>query len=125
MLEETAITGPLTQFPITISGRLTQPGETDAYWLEIADSATLTFEAVSRAAGFDPAVTLYEPSGSWFDARRLNRIGFNDEPLYFRASPQTPAGVPFPARRKILREGARFWGRAGLIALMSCASRPV
>jgi hypothetical protein len=83
VLEEAAITGPLTQFPITISGRLTQPGETDAYWIEIAAGATLTFEAVSRAAGFDPAVMLYEPSGSWFDAQRLNRIGFNDEPLYF------------------------------------------
>jgi len=49
----------------------------------VADGTTLTFEAVSRAAGFDPAVSLYEASGSWFNAQRLNRIAFNDEPLYF------------------------------------------
>ena len=83
VLEEAAVTGPLAQFPVTISGRLAQPGETDAYWIEIEAGATLTFEAVSRAAGFDPAVALYEPSGSWFDTQRLNRIAFNDEPLYF------------------------------------------
>jgi hypothetical protein len=83
VLEEAAVTGTLSQFPITISGRLAQPGETDAYWIEVARDATLTFEAVSRVAGFDPAVALYEPSGSWFDAQRLNRIDFNDDPLYF------------------------------------------
>jgi hypothetical protein len=83
VLQEDAVTVPLTHFPVTISGRLAQPGETDAYWIETAAGTTLTFEAASRAAGFDPAVALYEPSGSWFDPRRLNRIAFNDEPLYF------------------------------------------
>jgi hypothetical protein len=83
VIEEAGVTGSLSHFPIAISGRLAQPGETDAYWIEIAAGATLTFEAVSRTAGFDPAVALYEPSGSWFDAQRLNRIAFNDEPLYF------------------------------------------
>jgi hypothetical protein len=83
VIEETAVKRPLTQFPVTICGRLAQPGETDAYWIEISGGATLTFEAISHVAGFDPAVVLYEPSGSWFDARRLNRIAFNDEPLYF------------------------------------------
>jgi hypothetical protein len=80
---EASVNGPLSQFPQTISGRLAQPGETDAYWIEIAAGATLTFEAVSRVAGFDPAVALYESSGSWFDPHRLNRIAWDDEPLYF------------------------------------------
>jgi hypothetical protein len=83
VLDEATVTGTLKQFPIMISGRLSQPGETDAYWIEIAAGTTLTFEAISRVAGFDPGVALYEPSGSWFDAQRLNRIAFNDEALYF------------------------------------------
>ena len=83
VLEETAVAGPLAQFPITLTGRLAQPGETDGYWIDVADGTTLTFEAVSRAAGFDPVVSLYEASGSWFNAQRLNRIAFNDEPFYF------------------------------------------
>jgi hypothetical protein len=58
VVEEAAVSGPLAQFPITIAGRLAQPGETDAYWIEVARGATLTFEAVSRVNGFDPAVAL-------------------------------------------------------------------
>jgi hypothetical protein len=83
VLEEGAVKEPLTRFPVTVGGRLAEPGETDAYWIDVADGATLTFEALARTSGFDPAVSLYEPSGSWFDAQKLNRIAFNDEPLYF------------------------------------------
>src|SRR6188768_4049454 len=37
----------------------------------------------SGSATLDPTVGIYEPSGSWFDAKRLNRLAFNDEPLNF------------------------------------------
>src|SRR5207249_8828066 len=40
-------------------------------------------EATSFTDSFDPSVTLYEPSGSWFDPHRLNQVAANDEPLYF------------------------------------------
>jgi hypothetical protein len=83
LLVEGAVAGTLAQFPIVVSGRLSQPGESDVYWIEVAAGRTLTFEAVSGTAGFDPSVALFEPSGSWFDPGRLNRIAFNDEPLYF------------------------------------------
>jgi hypothetical protein len=83
VLDGAAVTAPLTEFPVTISGRLGHPGETGGYWIEVAGGTTLTMEALSRTAGFDPAVALYEAAGSWFDAQRLNRIAFNDEPLYF------------------------------------------
>ncbi len=73
----------LRRFPLVINGRLAQPGESDAYWIEVAANQTLTFEAGAAEAKFDPELVLYEPSGSWFDPHRLNRIGFNDEPLYF------------------------------------------
>ena len=54
--------------------------------------ASLAFEVVSgfpqiasggsaaTVAKFDPALTIYERAGSWFDPDRLNRIAYNDEP---------------------------------------------
>src|SRR5436190_91673 len=74
---------PLRQFPLVINGRIAKPGQTDSYWIEAAAGETLTFEATSFADNFDPSVTLYEPSGSWFDPHRLNQLASNDEPLYF------------------------------------------
>jgi hypothetical protein len=78
--------------PVVLSGRIAQRGETDYYAFNVAAGQTLTFQAVSGlpvtgapgggTAGFDPSISLYEPSGSWFDARRVNRIAFNDEPLW-------------------------------------------
>ena len=35
-----------------------------------------------NANGFDPSISIYEPAGSWFDPARLNRLAFNDEPLW-------------------------------------------
>lgn len=83
VLEETGISGPLRRFPVVINGRIARPGESDCYWVEVAAGSSLTFEASSGSAGFDPSLALYEPSGSWFDPQRLNRVAFNDEPLYF------------------------------------------
>jgi hypothetical protein len=80
------------KFPVVFNGRIAQRGESDYYSFDALAGQTLTFEAISglpsigaaggNAAGFDPSLTLYEPSGSWFDPKRLNRIGFNDEPLW-------------------------------------------
>ncbi|MBM3798251.1 MAG: hypothetical protein FJW31_30390, partial [Acidobacteria bacterium] len=69
--------------PLAIAGRLVAKGEVDTVWLEAQRDDLLTFTALSGVAGFDPALTLSEPSGSWFDAQRLNRLAFNDEPLHF------------------------------------------
>lgn len=69
--------------PQVINGRLSTRGEMDQFWIEAKTNQTLTFEARSGFAGFDTALALAEPSGSWFDAQRLNRIAFNDEPLHF------------------------------------------
>ena len=50
------------------TAQLTQSGE------------VIAFEVLS--GGFDPAITIFEQSGSWFDPRRANRIAFNDEPMW-------------------------------------------
>jgi hypothetical protein len=74
---------PARRFPIVVNGRIQEPGSADDYWVEAQAGETLTMEAVSGSPRFDPSLTLFEPSGSWFDPSRLNRIAFNDEPLYF------------------------------------------
>jgi hypothetical protein len=74
------------------SGRIAQRGESDFYVFDARPGETMTFQVTSglpsigaaggNANGFDPSLSLYEPSGSWFDAKRVNRIAFNDEPLW-------------------------------------------
>lgn len=81
--DESQTVKAVSKFPAFFSGRIGAPGESDAFWIEIASQKTLTFEVTSGFAGFDPSVSLFEPSGSWFDAKRLNRLAFNDEPLHF------------------------------------------
>jgi hypothetical protein len=73
----------LAHFPVVINGKISEPGERDSYWVEVVAGETLTIEVVSGYPDFDPVLTLLEPSGSWFDSNRLNRIAFNDEPLFF------------------------------------------
>jgi hypothetical protein len=80
------------KFPAVFNGRIGRRGESDHYSFTASAGQTLTFEAISglpsigaaggNAAGFDPALSIFEPSGSWFDPKRINRIAFNDEPLW-------------------------------------------
>jgi hypothetical protein len=83
---------PVTGVPAVITGRIDRMGESDYYALEAQAGQTFTFEVISglpstgapggNARGFDPSISIYEPSGSWFDPKRVNRIAFNDEPLW-------------------------------------------
>jgi hypothetical protein len=74
---------PLSRFPVLFNGKIDEPGAADHFWIEAQARETLTMEVVSGNPRFDPYLSLYEPTGSWFDPSRLNRIAFNDEPLYF------------------------------------------
>lgn len=80
---ESDLPAAICQFPFAVNGRIGERGEADAFWIEVKAGQALTFEAVSGHASMDPAISLYEPSGSWLDPGRLNRIAFNDEPLYY------------------------------------------
>ncbi len=92
---ETAV--PVEKLPAIFNGRIAKRGETDYYAFQATAGETLTFEAISglpstggpggNANGFDPSLSLYEPSGSWFDSKRVNRIAFNDEPLWVTGQP--------------------------------------
>ena len=114
VLQESDISTPLNRFPVTINGRIAKRGENDAFWLEIGAGQTLTFEAFSGNPAFDPAIGIYEPSGSWFDPNRLNRVSFNDEPLHFPGLSSNPRLVYTfrKAGRYCLKVGA-FSGQGG------------
>src|SRR5262249_55078136 len=89
----------ISKMPVAYAGRLARRGEADYYSFHAGAGQVLTFEAISgfpqiAAAGsaatianFDPALTIYEPSGSWFDSGRLNRIAYNDEPTWVFGQP--------------------------------------
>ncbi|MBI3694949.1 MAG: hypothetical protein HY238_08940 [Acidobacteria bacterium] len=81
----------------TFNGRILRRGESDYYAFDVKAGETLTFEVISglssigapggNAVGFDPSLTIFEPSGSWFDPKRINRVAFNDEPLWVIGRP--------------------------------------
>jgi hypothetical protein len=93
---------PIPSLPATYVGRLAHRGETDYYSFHAEAGQTVTFQVESgfpqiAAAGsaatvpnFDPAITIYEPAGSWFDSKRLNRIAYNDEPVWVFGKPTDP-----------------------------------
>ncbi len=89
VLEPEALTGDpdhaprLSDFPLVVNGRIAKKGEVDYYWIDARPGQEMSFEAVSGFSGFDPSLAILEPSGSWFDPNRLNRVAFNDEPLYY------------------------------------------
>lgn len=82
----------VSTLPAVMAGRLSQRGEFDLYAFDAKAGETLSFTALSglpsvgapggNANGFDPSLTILESSGSWFDPNRLNRLAFNDEPLW-------------------------------------------
>jgi hypothetical protein len=90
---------PIATLPAIYSGRLSRRGETDYYTFRADAGQVVTIQAISglpqiAAAGsaatvpnFDPALTVYEPAGSWFDPHRLNRIAYNDEPVWVFGKP--------------------------------------
>ncbi|MBM3727278.1 MAG: hypothetical protein FJW40_17880 [Acidobacteria bacterium] len=82
----------LPNLPAVLTGRIAKRGESDLYALDARAGESITFKVASglpsigapggNSNGFDPSLTLYEAGGSWFDPKRLNRVAFNDEPLW-------------------------------------------
>jgi hypothetical protein len=122
--QETAIA--VSALPAIYSGRLARRGETDYYSFHADAGQSVTFQVISgfpqiAAAGsaatvpnFDPALTVYEQAGSWFDPSRLNRIAYNDEPVWVFGKPTDPVLVHRFARagQYLLRVEA-FAGQGG------------
>ena len=79
------------RFPCAIDGIVSQPGERDLYALQAAEDQQLRFELISNPSGksmggragynggFDSALTLYQPRGSWFEEGRFHRLAYDDK----------------------------------------------
>ena len=68
---------------LLMDGKIEKRGGVNRYPIDVESGQTLCFEVTSGFRGFDPSITIVEKTGSWFDPERLNRVAFNDEPLYF------------------------------------------
>ena len=79
------------RFPCAIDGIVSQPGERDLYALQAAEGQQFRFELISNPSGksmggragynggFDSALTLYQPRGSWFEEGRFHRLAYDDK----------------------------------------------
>ncbi len=74
---------PIAHFPVSIEGQIAKSGDVNSYPITVEAGQTLTLEAHSGFRSFDPSIAIAEQSGSWFDSQRVNRLAFNDEPLFF------------------------------------------
>lgn len=89
----------ISAMPGIFSGRLARRGEADYYAFQAEAGQTITFDAISglpqiasggsaaTIANFDPSLSIYESGGSWFDPKRLNRVAYNDEPVWVFGQP--------------------------------------
>jgi hypothetical protein len=103
----------ISQFPIVVNAKLAGTGELDYYAFEVQSGDALRFEALT-AGGIDPALTLLEPTGSWFRPDRTTELAFNDEEISYPGLP-TNATITYrfaqPGRYLIRVNG--FLGETG------------
>lgn len=90
---QTPSTAQSVPVPAVINGRVASDGEEDFYAFELTEARELRFEVFSKPpgkppddVGLDPELTLYEPTGSWFDPERTTRLAYNDDPSSYHVS---------------------------------------
>ena len=71
---------PVT-FPSVICGRIIEINQLDYYSFEVDAGEELVFQVKSTGPDFDPQLSLFSPTGSWFDAGQIRRLARNDEPV--------------------------------------------
>lgn len=90
---QTPSTAQQVAIPAVVNGRVASDGEEDFYAFELAEARELRFEVFCKTpgkppddVGLDPELTLYEPTGSWFDKERTTRLAYNDDPSSYHVS---------------------------------------
>lgn len=73
---QTPETAQTLRFPVVVNGKISRGGELDFYRFDAGEGQELTFEVVSHL-GIEPTLTLYEPTGSWFDPHRVRELAFH------------------------------------------------
>ncbi len=110
--------------PAIYAARIDKRGEADFYAFEAKAGETITFEVLSglpssgapggNARGFDPAISIYDTGGSWFDSKRVNRLAANDEPLWMLGQATDAYLVhTFPKAGRYLLRVEAFSGQGG------------
>jgi len=77
----------MVRIPAIVSGQISKPGEVDFYAVNAERDQELVFEMVSKpvgvpasvSGGFSTAISLFQPSGSWFDDYQVSRLAYSDE----------------------------------------------
>lgn len=106
---------PLPRHPLAVHGRINEVGQVDYYSFQARKDEDILFEAVSSDP-LDPAIELYEPTGSWFDDDRPTRLAFHDddgEP-YPNLSTEATLRYRFTKDGKYLVRVNGFWGYGGI-----------
>lgn len=90
---QTPSTAQQVAIPALVNGRVVRDGEEDFYAFELTQAQELRFEVFCKTpgkppndVGLDPELTLYEPTGSWFDKERTTRLAYNDDPSSYHVS---------------------------------------
>jgi hypothetical protein len=83
LVAESKAPDPIRALPLVVAGRISKRGEVDVFWFEADAGQTLTFQAKSGNSSLDPLLSIVERSPSWLDPNHMDRIAFNDEPLFF------------------------------------------
>ncbi len=112
--EQAAASQSITAYPVVVNGKLVARGEVDYYSFEVQQGDELRFDALTAGAGFDPSLTLYEPTGSWFRSDRLTELEFNDEPISYPGLPlHATLSYRFPKKGRYLIRLGGFLGESG------------
>ena len=90
---QTPSTAQPVAVPAVVNGQVTHDGEEDFYAFEVDEARELRFEVFCKppgkppdVVGLDPELTLYEPTGSWFDKEQTTRLAYNDDPSSYHVS---------------------------------------
>jgi hypothetical protein len=103
----------IASLPAAIHGRIGAVGEVDHYSFRVEAGEELLFRTVSSEA-LDPAVALYELTGSWFDPERATRLAFHDEDVaYPDLSTDAALRYRFEKAGEYLVRVNGFWGYGG------------
>ena len=78
-------------FPVVINGKIASTGEVDYYSFDVQQGESLRFDALTAGGALDPALTLFEATGSWFQPDRLTELAFNDEEVSYPGFPVNAA----------------------------------
>ena len=100
--------------PPVVHGTIHAKGEVDYYAFEASRGKTLGFEVLSSPS-MDPALALYQLTGSWFNPDRAKRLAFNDEPIaYPKLSTEAILTHRFETSGKYLVRVSGFLGEGGV-----------